>query len=61
MENVTFEFKSEKNWLRICEALDDTAYHFASYGYKAVTVWGEKAIEEVRKACKECRIAFKEI
>lgn len=61
MENVTFEFKSEKNWLRVYDALNDTAYHFASYGYKAITVWGEKAIEEVRKACKESRIAFTEI
>ena len=61
MENVTFEFKSEKNWLRVYNALNDTAYHFASYGYKAITVWGAKAIEEVRSQCKDCRIAFKEI
>ena len=61
MENVTFEFKSEKNWLRVYDALNDTAYHFASYGYKAITVWGAKAIEEVRSQCKACRIAFTEI
>ena len=45
MTGVTFEFKSEKNWLRIWEALNDTAYHFASYGYKAITVFSEKGIE----------------
>lgn len=61
MESVTFEFKSEKNWNRVWDALYDTSYHFTSYGYKAITVWGEKAIEDVRKNCKECRIAFKEI
>ena len=59
--NVTFEFKSEKNWIRVYEALNDTAYHFASYGYKAITVWGEKAIADVRRECEEHRIAFKEI
>lgn len=61
MNSVTFEFKSERNWNRVYEALNDTMYHFASYGYKAITVWGDKAIEEVRSSCKEARIAFKEI
>lgn len=61
MINTTFEFKSEKNWLRVYDALNDTAYHFASYGYKAITVWGTEAIEEVRRSCKEARIAIKEI
>lgn len=59
-ESVTFEFKSEKNWLRVWDALNDTMFQFASYGYKAITVWG-KGIEEVRRACKESRIAYKEI
>ena len=61
MNGVTFEFKSEKNWIRVWEALNDTAYHFASYGYKAITVFSEKGIEELRKVCKEHRIAYKEI
>ena len=61
MECVTFEFKSERNWLRVYNALNDTAYKFASYGYKAISVWGENAINEVRTACKESHIAFVEI
>lgn len=61
MISTTFEFESERNWLRVYEALNDTPYKFASYGYKAITVWGEAAAEEVRIACKASRIAFKEI
>lgn len=61
MNCVTFEFKSEKNWLRVCDALNDTVYKFASYGYKAITVWGDEAIKEVKDQCKAKRIAFKEI
>jgi hypothetical protein len=61
MNGVTFEFKSEKNWIRVWEALNDTAYHFASYGYKAITVFSEKGIEELREVLKKNRIAYKEI
>lgn len=61
MKTATFEFKSEKNWLRVYDALNETAYKFASYGYKAITVWGEKAIEDVRLTCESNRIAVKEI
>jgi hypothetical protein len=61
MECVTFEFKSKINWLGIYNALNDTGYEFASYGYKTISVWGEQAINEVRNACKENRISFKEI
>ena len=60
MDSVTFEFRSKQNWLIVWEALNDSPYHFASYGYKAITVWG-KGIEEVRNACEECGIKYKEI
>ena len=61
MTDATFEFKSERNWIRVYDALCDTAHHFASYGYMAITVWGGEAINEVRRYCKKTRIAFKEI
>ena len=57
----TFEFKSEKNWLKVWEALNDTMIHFESYGYKAITIYDDKAAEEVWDLCKECRIAIEEI
>lgn len=59
--NVTFEFASEKKWLAVWEALNDTACKFASYGYKAITVWGETAINMVREECEMCGIKVKEI
>ena len=61
MEETTFVFRSEKSWHRLWDALYDTNYHFASYGYKAITVWGAKAIEDVRTNLNECGIKFKEI
>ena len=61
MTSTTFEFKSEKHWLAVWEALNDTAVKFASYGYKAITVWGESAINMVREECESCGIKVKEI
>lgn len=61
MESVTFEFKSERNWDRVYDILYTTSYHFTCYGYKAITVWGEEAVEYVRSYCKRHRIAIKEI
>ena len=58
---TTFEFKSEKNYIRVWETLNDTAIRFASYGYKAITLFNDKDAEEVRGACKEARISIKEI
>lgn len=58
---TTFEFRSEKNYIRVWEALNDTAIHFASYGYKAITVFSEEGAEMVREACTEAGIKFKEI
>jgi hypothetical protein len=61
MAGVTFEFKSERNWLRVWEAVNDTEYPFASYGYKTITVFSEKGAEELRAVLKRNRIAHKEI
>ena len=61
MESVTFEFKSERNWDRVYDALYDTNHHFTSYGYKAITTFGECAAEYVRTYCKQHRIAIEEI
>ena len=58
---VTFEFKSEKNWLRVYDELYDTGFHFTSYGYKAITVFDEAGAEFVKKLCKASRIAVVEI
>lgn len=58
---TTFEFRSEKNYLKVWEALNDTSAHFASYGYKAITVFDERWAEMVRQDCKEAGIKFKEI
>ena len=61
MTGITFEFKTEKSWMRVWEALNDTAYHFASYGYKAITVFSEKGANELREVLNETGIKYKEI
>lgn len=58
---TTFQFKSEKNYLRVWEALNDTAVKFASYGYKAITLFDKKGADMVREACEEAGIKFIEI
>ena len=58
---TTFEFKTEKSWLRVWEALNDTAIKFASYGYRAITLFDKKGAEMVRTACEESNIKYKEI
>lgn len=58
---TTFEFKSEKNYIRVWEALNDTAHHFASYAYKAITVFDDAVAAEVKEACKKARIAIREV
>lgn len=58
---TTFSFRSEKTYIRVWEALNDTALHFASYGYKAITVFDEKTADIVREACKDAGIKYKEI
>lgn len=58
---ATFEFRSEKSYIKVWEALNDTAIPFASYGYKAITVFSEKGANMVREACSDAGIKFKEI
>lgn len=58
---TTFEFRSEKSYIKVWEALNDTAVPFASYGYKAITVFNEKGANMVREACTDAGIKFKEI
>lgn len=58
---TTFEFRSEKSYIRVWEALNDTAVPFASYGYKAITVFSKSGAEMVRKACVGAGIKFKEL
>ena len=53
---TTFEFKTQKSYLKVWEALNDTAIHFASYGYKAITVFDEKGANMVRDICDEAGI-----
>ena len=59
--STTFEFRTEKSYIKVWEALNDTAIHFASYGYKAITVFSEKGANMVREACIDAGIKFKEI
>jgi hypothetical protein len=61
MTRRTFKFSTERSWLRVYRALNDTMFTFTSFEHKCITVWGEPAIEEVRKACKRHRISFVEI
>lgn len=58
---TTFEFRTEKSYSKVWEALNDTAIHFASYGYKAITLFDEKGATMVREACEEAGIKYKEI
>ena len=58
---TTFEFRSEKSYIKVWEALNDTAVPFASYGYKAITVFSEKGADMVRQACADAGIKYKEI
>lgn len=54
----TFEFKSEKNWLKVWEALNDTMYAFTSYAYKCITVFDIKVANELEEQLKECHIRY---
>jgi hypothetical protein len=58
---TTFEFRSEKSYIKVWEALNDTYIPFASYGYKAITVFSENGANMVREACTDAGIKFKEI
>jgi len=43
------------------EALNDTAIHFASYAYKAITIFDDDDAEAVRNTCKNHDIKVKEV
>lgn len=58
---ATFEFKSERNWTRVYDALYEAGHRMCSYGYKAITCFTEEAVAELRRICKKSRIAFTEI
>lgn len=58
---TTFEFRTERSYLRVWEALNDTNVHFASFGYKTITLFDEDGAEMVREACTDAGIKFKEI
>lgn len=58
---VTFEFKLKKDWLNVWEALNDSPYHFASYGYKAITVYSATGVKLLREALADANIKYKEI
>ena len=61
MKSVTFIFSSQKTYNMVWDALNDTAYRFASYDRKAITVWGGKAIEDVRTNLNECGYKYREV
>lgn len=56
----TFEFKSERNWDRAYDYLDEIRAEMTSYGYCAITVFNKSAENELVKYCKAHRIAIKE-
>lgn len=58
---TTLEFRTEKSYLRIWDALNDTSVHFASYAYKAITLFNDKDAEMVKEACDDAGIKYKEI
>lgn len=59
--SATFRLWYEGDWERLCDVLNDTWYSFASYAYKCVTVWGEKAITATRTALDEAHVRYKEV
>ena len=61
MESAIFKFRTDKSWVKVFKALNYTHYVFTAPDRRIIRVWGEKAIENVRKACKEANIKFTEI
>ena len=58
MKRATFKFKTEKSWLRVFKALNDTMYVFTAPEYKKITIWGDAAINALREACNDEGIKF---
>ena len=68
MMKTTLQFATKKSYDKVCWALLDTMYTFSvvfgevHYGLpRCVTIWGEPAINNVKKACAEAGIKYKEI
>lgn len=61
MESAIFKFRTDKSWVKVFNALNDTCYVFTAPDRRILRVWGETAINAVRKACKEANIKFTEI
>lgn len=64
----TFQFKTEKSFNRVAWALLETPFRFSTeYGrihfglHRCITVWGDRAIDNVRNACKEAGISYLEV
>lgn len=64
----TFVFHTNKSYQRVFEALLDTPFAFSTeYGKvklglnRCITVYGDKAIDNVRNACKEAGISYLEV
>jgi predicted fused transcriptional regulator/phosphomethylpyrimidine kinase len=68
MDICTFQFATKKSFDKVAWALLETPFTFsvvygeAHYGKpRCITVWGRKAIDEVRNACKEAGISYLEV
>lgn len=66
MDMITIQFATKKNFDRVAWQLLDTPYTFSvcygevHYGLpRCITVWGNKAIEELISALEETRISYK--
>jgi hypothetical protein len=61
MESTIFKFRTDKSWVKVFNALNDTCYVFTAPDRRLIRVWGETAIKSVRKACDEANIKYVEI
>lgn len=62
----TYEFKSERNWDKAGDYLDELSYKdqdikYTCYGYMALTVFNGHTENTLTTFCKSHRIAIKEI
>lgn len=64
----TFKFSTDRSFNKVAWALLETPFTFSveygnvHYGLpRCITVWGDKAIDEVRNACKEAGISYMEV
>ena len=55
---TTFEFKSERNWLKVHDTLDEAKCNICSYGYKAITCFDGRAEALLKEICFNSKIAY---